>query len=907
MQKSINIILAILVWTSSFCQKPPVDSTVFGNWPSLSGARLSNDGKYIMYAISHQPAGSQTLVFSSADRVWELRLPGIQEYQAYFTNDSHKAIVLLGGDSLAIFILGRKEVEYIPHVKSIKMPDGGRTDCFAYLSDLPGDTCVVRSCRTRKLYSQPNVVNYAFNGKGNSLLLWVQPNKHDDGLKRMEWMNLPDGRVTTIWTGKETSDFFVDATGRRIAFLATDSLSGEGKYSIWQYTVGSDKAQLMVDYSASAVGGGYYVANKAMSFSRDGNTVFFICRKPIAYVPENKGVNIWTYKDKDLQTHQMADYMHDDSTAQCAVNLPSHAVITLSRADERVLSLDGKSNYRYVLVLKHTNIDAYYNKASRTSLFLESIRDGSRKLIREQFNYFAFRVKEPVLSPNERYVIWFDIDSLAWFSYEIETSITRNLSTSIPSAMLDKEALAIGRINCFGLAGWGKDDRRLWLYDQYDIWEIDPRGVRHPVNLTCGEGQRQKVVFGLIHSIRNDPASAILLGKDILLSGFNRDTKENGFWLFDPDQAIGPRKCIMSPDAWWIERTGNVAVEDYGSAGLPVKALASNVYLVKRMNCAESPNLFVTKDFKSFVSVSDIHPENNFNWMRSELVNWKTTNGGMSQGILYKPQNFDPTRKYPVIFYYYEQESSGLNKFIEPDYTNDNINIAFYVSNGYLVFVPDIHYTMRQLRWSVLNTVVSAAGYLSHFPWVDSTRMGLQGHSYGGMETNLLVTHSHLFAAACEAAGVSDVVSAFGQTRYGNGTTSQEMFEIYQGPFGLGTTPWTDQRDYIDNSAVFSIDSVTTPLLMVHGRKDGSVPFDQAIEFFTGLRRAGKKVWLLDYDDGDHSFSDNESKDYTARLQQFFGYYLKGDPPPVWMTKGIPFLQKGKESGLQPDLSGDKP
>jgi dipeptidyl aminopeptidase/acylaminoacyl peptidase len=342
---------------------------------------------------------------------------------------------------------------------------------------------------------------------------------------------------------------------------------------------------------------------------------------------------------------------------------------------------------------------------------------------------------------------------------------------------------------------------------------------------------------------------------------------------------------------------------------MPLKALDANVYLVRRMRCDESLNLFVTTDFKHYQPVSRNYPERDYNWIKDELVNWKLPNGRISQGILYKPENFDSTKKYPIIFDYYEKRSDELNKYIVPELAGDRINIPFYVSNGYLVFVPDIYYEPGKNGQGVVNAVVSAAKYLSCFSWVDPGKMGLQGHSFGGWETNYLVTHSHTFAAACEAAGPTDHISMYGEVLLGSGEITQDVFEMYnQGsPYGIGVTPWTAPERYMENSPVFFVDSITTPLLMMQGRLDEHTPYEQAMELFTDMRRAGKKVWLLDYENGGHGLFGNDARDYVLRMRQFFDYYLKGALPPVWMTRGVPVSKKGEENGLELDRSGAKP
>ncbi len=242
-----------------------------------------------------------------------------------------------------------------------------------------------------------------------------------------------------------------------------------------------------------------------------------------------------------------------------------------------------------------------------------------------------------------------------------------------------------------------------------------------------------------------------------------------------------------------------------------------------------------------------------------------------------------------MIFFYYEKYSDALNDFIHPALSNGVMNIPWFVSNGYLVFVPDIYFSDGHPGRSALNSVVSAAQFLSRMPFVDSKHMGLQGHSFGGFETNYIVSRTTIFAAAAPSAGVSDLFSDYGHD-YG----------YYEGGQGrIGASLWERPDLYIENSSLFRADKVTTPILIMHNRRDGIVHFDQGLEWFNALSRLGKKVWMLSYDKEGHTIRDEKNElDYSVRLGQFFDHYLKGKPAPLWMTKGT----KGPE-GFESDTS----
>jgi dipeptidyl aminopeptidase/acylaminoacyl peptidase len=297
--------------------------------------------------------------------------------------------------------------------------------------------------------------------------------------------------------------------------------------------------------------------------------------------------------------------------------------------------------------------------------------------------------------------------------------------------------------------------------------------------------------------------------------------------------------------------------------------------------------------------LSRINPQQaEYNWLTVELHHWKMFDGKMSEGLLYKPENFDSTKKYPIIFYFYERDAETRYQYMAPQPVRASINVPYFVSNGYVVFDPDIFYKTGQPGEDAYNSVISAVRYLSHFKWVDTTKIGIQGHSWGGYQVAYLITRTNLFAAAEAGAPVANMTSAYGGIRWSAGISRQFQYERSQSR--IGSTLWQRPDLYIKNSPLFRADKITTPLLMMHNDADGAVPWYQGIEYFSALRRLGKKVWLMQYNGEDHGLGERRNrKDWSMRLCQYFGYYLKGEAPARWITDGVPATLKGIDWGLE--------
>ena len=249
--------------------------------------------------------------------------------------------------------------------------------------------------------------------------------------------------------------------------------------------------------------------------------------------------------------------------------------------------------------------------------------------------------------------------------------------------------------------------------------------------------------------------------------------------------------------------------------------------------------------------------------------------GKKLEGLLYKPEDYDPAKKYPMLIYYYEKRSDGLNRYSMPAPSRSTVYPSYYVSNDYLFFIPNIEYETGQPGPDAYNSVVSGAKHLIETEsGVDADRIGLQGQSWGGYQTAYIITQTNMFTAAMAGAPVSNMTSAYGGIRWGSGFS--RMFQYERTQSRLGTTLWEDMDRYIKNSPLFFAPNVETPVLMMHNDADGAVPWYQGIEFFMALRRLRKPSWLLVYNDEAHNLTRWANReDLSIRMQQFFDHYLK--------------------------------
>lgn len=887
MKNMFLVVLLAFGVLSSFAQKTTIDASVYNKWSTVSDATLSNNGLFASYTIDNTPAGSKTVIIKQRNGSWEKRVAG--GLYSEFLNDGQWAVVTKNNDSLLLVKLNTNEEVHFEGIVSYRFLKR-KNKKFLLLNKVneKGSELFLYNLNSGVSNLLSSIGSYLMSGNHEIVFFTKDSVVNNMSIKLLNRFNINDQSMITLWTGKENpSTVQSDYGGSQIAFMITDTSKGEFNKTCLYWREGNVKCKILFDNQTTGIQKGMKISSLD-HFSKDGSRLFFtIGREEEKMFPvglaDYSSVYVWSYLDKKLQPLQLKRY-NEKNSYLCVYDINNHDVFRLEYDGD----MFSTTFFEDKTVIIHYDPDAdtnerNWNKDNSWHTYLISARNKSRTLLdRIGPNRFSY------LSPDEKFVMF--SDSRNFFSYEISSGIYRNLTEGIVANWF-KYNNTRGKLGVMrGFAAWLKHDEAVLVYDRYDIWLLDPTGKKSSRNITNGYGLKHNVFFSLgLNVFSSGPIS-----KDdiLILTAMDSTTKQSGFFSKNLEKNGDPECLTLGSYVY------SMLGSHYPKATIE-KSSNNKGYIVSRMSATQSLNYFLTNDFKEFTPLSKVYPEQKVNWYTTELHTWQSLNGKNLQGILYKPENFDSTKKYPVIFNYYETKSQDLNICLKPGNTGSDINIPTYVSNGYLVFAPDIEYNLGDPMRGTYNSVVSAARYLSQLSFVDSTKLGIQGFSFGGIQTNYLVANTNLFAAACAGGAMSDLVSAYGTVAV-SGTSLQGFFE-FGGQFRMDSPPWDLTDMYIRNSPVFKANKVNTPLLLMHGTKDDASPFSQGVEFFTALRRLGKRVWLLEYTDAGHGLLGRDATDFTIRMRQFFDHYLMNKPAPVWMNKGIPAKMRGLENGLELD------
>lgn len=281
--------------------------------------------------------------------------------------------------------------------------------------------------------------------------------------------------------------------------------------------------------------------------------------------------------------------------------------------------------------------------------------------------------------------------------------------------------------------------------------------------------------------------------------------------------------------------------------------------------------------FRRIKRLTHINPQfDNVAMGQARLIEWQDADGQSLKGALLLPSNYHEGNRYPLIVWVYggASFSDRLDRFALA--YDGPLNMHLFATRGYAILVPDAPQRMGTPMADLAKTVLPGVDKAIELGIADPGRLAVMGHSYGGYSTLALIVQTKRFKAAVDIDGFGDLISAYGQMDR-NGTAYHTA--IMDGGQGLmGGTPWLFRSRYIENSPVFFLDRVETPLLIVHGAQDTTVAPFLADEVFVDLRRLGKKVEYAKYEGEDHSPTDYRyanQLDFCVRMIAWFEKYTK--------------------------------
>ncbi len=910
-------------------QKRPLTHDDILKWERITETVISNNGKYIVY--KQEPW--------KGDPVLKVTTPKAEEIlsvkcatNAIITSDSKWLVYSLqpAEDSirqlklknikkedlpvnkLAIYNLATGKTDVVEKLVSVKAPENW-AGWIAYQTEARKDTANGKKTGTvskpkddEKVYPLflknlvsgeisefPGVSSYLF-AEDKTAMVFISEGKDSTFDAGIYHICLSENKTQKLVDGKaKYRQLTISKTGDKVAFLAGASGKHikEAVFSLY-YWNNSGKAKVVADNTNTFLPGNWEISeNGSLFFSENGNRLFFGSApkktpKDTTILEEEIPVlDIWHWNENELQSVQIVNKNRDLKKSYLAVyHIDQGKTVQLETKQFSGIRTSKKgdatelvawSNHPYAVQ------SMWEGNPDHVDIYLVDIQTGKAKMTKKNVRAI------PQVSPEGKYLYWYNGVDTSWNTYHIvsgkEFKVTSPETVQCADELNDVPNLP----DSYRTAGWTKNDESFLVYDRFDIWKVDPQNLQPPVNISKN-GRQTGISYRLV-KFDNERAQGrfgsadekpVDSEKPLFLEGHNEITRADGYYKLELNKT--PVELY----------TGNFKLNT------PKKAKEAEVIVFTKEDFQTYPNLQVTDlSFKKPVQVSDAAPQQKeFIWGTAELVSWTSLDGLKLEGTLHKPENFDPSKKYPLIVNFYEKSSQELLNYRMPELHRSTIDYHLYTSNGYLVFNPDIYYKIGYPGEDAFNCVMPGITALIEKGFVDEKHIGAQGHSWGGYQVAYLATRTNLFAAIGSGAPVVNMFSAYGGIRWTTGLNRSFQYEHTQSR--IGNSIWETPLRYLENSPLFTLDKINTPILIMANDDDGAVPWYQGIEFFIGLRRLQKPAWLLNYNEADHWPTKlRDKEDFQIRMAQFFDHYLKGKPIPKWMETGIPATEKGIDLG----------
>ena len=896
--------------------KKVLDHSAYDEWRRVTKQIISNDGKHIVYntkpngygneeiklhsnkgekLFSYERATSPVLTNNSSHLVFKIT-PDFYDFRDLKRKKTKEKE--LPPDTLGIYSLETGIVEKITGLKSFKVPE--KWDNYVvYLyspvidstnekqkkrSKKNGYDLVVRNLTDQTEVTFLYVLDYELAEEGPGIAL-ITTGNDSTTLPGVYHFDFEDASFNSVFRNKgEYYQLVWDNQGSQLTFISdTDTTKAlDRDYHLHYYNAGEDSSKTI----ATNTNFEGLMVNKDFKgyFSETGNRLFFqskefpVLQDTALLDDEIVNVEVWNTKDLRLFTDQENDLKQDQKFGYLSY---------YDIQQDKLVSLGGKA-YSAVQVSNEGDgvngvaIDDYrYRQLLSWEGFppLKDVYDmdvvsGEKTKIAEGVKGFV------QLSPLGNYACWYDYADTAWYTYDFTSTQINQVTSNKIVPFYNEIHDTPSDPGPYGAMSWTENDERMLIYDRYDIWEIDPKGDAAPKRITQN-GRENKLTYRYVKLDKEE--RFIQNGQRLLLTGFYEQDKR---------EAVFSMKYGQNKPSKLIE--GDVQFDSFE------KARDADRLIYTKENFQTFPDILSsTLSFKKTTRISDINPQQKeYTWGTIELMQWTSLEGELLEGMIVKPENFDPSKKYPLLVNFYEKSSNGLNRHRDPFPHRSTINYSYYVSRGYVIFNPNVHYGTGYPGEDAYNCVIPGITSLLEKGYIDKDNIGVQGHSWGGYQIAHLLGETDIFKCAESGAPVVNMISAYGGIRWGSGLS--RMFQYERTQSRIGGTLWEYPLRYIENSPIFTVDKVNTPVLIMHNDEDGAVPWYQGIEYFVALRRLGKPAWMLNYRGEPHWPLKIQNRiDFNIRMSQFFDHYLKGEAMPKWMKDGVPAIELGIEQGYE--------
>lgn len=829
-------------------QKKQLTEKEYDKWGNLTVKAMSNNGKWVSYTMTY-PNKKDTLFLQHTEDNVKYSFPSARD--GLFKNE--EGFAYLKSDTLLIQSLRTAKTQIIPEVKQYDFSAEGKY----WLVWHTNNQLVIKNDKETTVEKLENIISYTFN-EASQTVMYCQ--KDNDSYK-VGCIELIAYNHFTVTTGSAVFHRWIwEEQGKGIVFFKENDLLYYRLKDKKLLTLTAEKLQ----------NEGFKIVTGSLAplrIATDGKKVFFsVASTSMSEPNEDSGVEVWKGNDNPLFSVQQE---LKQLNRKVAVWFPEEGRFSLITNDMLLRHrLSGLQDYAVLSNPHQYSLEPFYYE--KVDYYLKNVKTGEEKLLLKKQSHDSNQL---CFSPLCNSFLYYR--DTQWWLYNPEKDKTTCLTKGIKTHWDNTSKNTPSQFEVHGVAGWSEDGKSVLIYDANDIWKIALDG-NGGTRLT--QGKENEKIYRIARE-PHQPASnsdydretrlVLDLSKELVLEVKSPVDWKTGYAIYHPKSGT---------KEWVYEARYCNAIEKRG-----------HHYIYCSQTFSESPKLHYwnSQKKKGKILYASNPQQAEYFYGKSELVHYTNSDGSRLKGALFYPANYDASKQYPMIVHIYEQQSQRVHRYQNPTLLNyEGFNVSHFTLKGYFVWLPDIEYKIGNPAVSANECVSSAVKAIIASGKIDPNRIGLMGHSFGGYETNFIITQNHGFAAAVSGGSVSNTLHHY-FNRSANNIHKNEMWRYESQQYRMGTSFYQSKENYLTNWPIRYADSIKTPLLLWAGKNDKVVPFEQSVSFYMALRRLRLKTLLLAYPNEDHTISNSKNQiDLTQRITAWFDYYLKEENKNSWISEG---------------------
>lgn len=856
-------LVACSLW-GQVMQKKVLAVEDYAKWGKLNLKELSKNGQWVNYTMSYE-SGIDTLFVKNTQSMLTHRFPlgknGHFVNPDWFIFQTSRQIHLLNlKTGKAEIVDNAVQYEYSPLMQKV---------LILLNENKATNTLLIRNLEGSDTNYIIGVVRFIMDPTNKRILYTsTVANQYTISLLDLSQKN----KKTILHSGAAAYDNLVwHPKGKSLAFIqASNSLSNLN--TIFYYDLHQEKIyNLNTENQNGFWGDSLVISNKSyqLKISDDSQKVFFSVKQKAKSEAANKTSDVQIWNGNAKWIYPIEEKRKQSETSYLALWQPFDAKqkrISSDSLPQFMLTGDQK----YALLSNRKQYEPQFDYEGPRDFYLLNLSTGKMKLFLKKHSGSTLYT---TASPTGKYIAYFKENN--WWIYDISKQTHTNITKNINYRFYQNNKQHPDKSYINSNISWSSGDQEILLCDDYDVWAINTDGLSAR-RLTRGREIQTHFQFaGFSYAIPSKPNydgmifNSVDLNEGLMLEVSNAKGY-SGYQKWSPKfSKIIISSSLSKLDQLMQSKTGHTVA-----------------YTEQRYDLSPRLMLKTHSDKTPKIIVQSNAQLEQYSWGKAELIQYKNSKGDSLSGILYYPAQYNSHKKYPMIVYIYEKLSRNYYNYINPSQLDDRgFNISTFTTQGYFVLLPDISYKIGEPGISAVDCVVSATKEIIKNENILPNKVGLIGHSFGGYETDFIVTQTNLFAAAVAGSAATDL-SSFYVTIGATGRPDLWRFEHQQ--WRMGKSLFEDWEGYNKNSPIVHVKNITTPLLTWTGGDDKQVNWNQSTEFFVALHRLQKKHIMLLYPKEGHTLSSSKNqKDLQTRIHDWFDYHLKDLPPPSWITSGL--------------------